>query len=60
MKKDKLLTLQEVKKILRVSDRSMYRYIAEGKLKATKIGYWKISEKDLQDFVKKQSNRSRK
>ena len=49
---EKLLTLNEVAKVLRVSERSVFRYIHGGKLKATKIGYWRISQKDLNDFLK--------
>ena len=41
---EKLYTTQEVAKILRVSERSVFRYIDDNKLKATKIGYWRISE----------------
>ncbi len=48
---EKLLTLKEVAGVLRVSERSVFRYIHDGKLKATKIGYWRISEKDLKKFL---------
>ena len=47
----KLLTLKEVATRLRVSERSVFRYIHSGKLKATKIGYWRISEKDFLVFI---------
>ena len=48
----KLLTIEKVVKTLEISERSVYRYIKSGLLKATKIGGWKITEKDLQDFIK--------
>ncbi len=51
MDSEKLLTAQEVAKRLRVSERSVMRYIHAGKLRATKIGYWRINEKDLKDFL---------
>lgn len=35
---DKLLTIEEVARILRVSTRTVARYIESGKLKASKIG----------------------
>lgn len=54
---EKLLTLKEVAKRLRVSERSVFRYIHNGKLKASKIGYWRIAEKDLADFLKQQANK---
>jgi len=53
---DKLLTIREVAKILRVSARSVNRYIEAGKLKASKIGQWRISQKDLNEFLEKNLN----
>lgn len=53
---DKLLTIKEVAEILRVSERSVNRYIEAGKLKASKIGQWRISKKDLEDFLNKTKN----
>jgi len=49
--KDKLYSLQEVAKMLRVSERSIFRYIYSGRLKATKIGYWRIAGKDVGAFI---------
>lgn len=49
---EKLLTLKEVAKILRVSERSVFRYIHGGKLQAAKIGYWRIKQSDLDKFLK--------
>jgi excisionase family DNA binding protein len=54
--KEKFLTLKEVANLLRVSERSVFRYIHNGRLKATKVGYWRISEKDLGEFIKRNSN----
>jgi len=56
MKQEKYLTLKEVSKILNVSERSMFRYIHSGRLKASKIGSWRIREKDLEDFIKESAN----
>jgi excisionase family DNA binding protein len=53
---DKLFTIEEVAKILRVSGRSVTRYIESGKLKASKIGVWRIKETDLHAFLEKTSN----
>jgi len=53
---DKLLTLKEVAKILRVSERSVNRYIESGKLKASKIGQWRIKQSDLDEFLKENLN----
>jgi excisionase family DNA binding protein len=60
MTKEKFLTLREAAKYLRVSERSLYRYISDGRLKATKVGYWRISESDLQTFINAGSNVKRK
>ncbi len=57
MVEQKFLTLKEVAKILRVSERSMFRYIHSGKLRASKVGYWRINKKDLDLFIKKNSNK---
>jgi len=56
MTKEKLLTLREAAKYLRVSERSLYRYISDGRLKATKVGYWRINEGDLEAFLRGGSN----
>ena len=48
----KLYTLKEVEKILKVTQRTLYTYIQNGQLKATKIGkYWRVKHADLMDFV---------
>lgn len=53
--KDKLLTIREVADYLRVSERSVLRYIEAARLVAVKIGNWRIKQKDLEDFLKKTS-----
>lgn len=57
---DKLFTIEEVAKILRVSTRSVTRYIETGKLKASKIGVWRIKESDLKAFLEDTSNQQEK
>jgi len=54
--KDKLLTIREVAEFLRVSERSVLRYIEAGRLKASKVGWWRVKQSDLDDFLKKTSN----
>ncbi len=53
--KDDILTIQEVAKVLKVSDRTVYRWIDSGDLKAAKIGRktYRVFESDLRKFVKK-------
>lgn len=56
-----LLTLKEVAKYLRVSERSVLRYIESGKLKASKIGHWRIFQKDVEkSLAKKLNSKSKK
>lgn len=52
----KLLNVKEVAKLLRVSERTVFRYIHSGKLKAAKIGYWRITEEDVNTFIKQNIN----
>jgi len=54
---DKLLTVDEVAEILRVSYRSVVRYIEHGKIKASKIGTWRIRHSDLIKFLEQTSNK---
>jgi len=53
---ERLYTLQEVADLLKVSTRTVLRYIKAGKLKATKIGQWRISENNIKDFLNGYSN----
>ena len=53
---DKLFTIKEVAKILRVSERSVNRYIEAGRLRASKIGQWRIKQSDLDKFLKENLN----
>ena len=54
--KDKLLTIKEVAEFLRVSERSVLRYIEAGRLKASKVGWWRVKQSDLDRFLKETSN----
>lgn len=51
--KKKYLSVSEVAKLLDIGERTVYRYIESGALKAVKIGGWRIYEEDLKDFVKR-------
>lgn len=57
---DKFLTVQETAKKLRVSERTIMRYIKSGKLRASKLGQWRIQEGDLQSFFNTNSNLTKK
>jgi len=48
----KVYTLDEVADILKVTKRTLYSYVKEGKLTAVKMGkYWRVSEENLQTFI---------
>ncbi len=53
---DTLLTIKETANRLKVCDRTILRHIKSKKLKASKVGHWRVSEKDLETFIKASSN----
>ena len=53
---ENFLTIKEVAKKLRVSERSVMRYINAKKLMASKMGQWRIKEADVERFFKKHAN----
>lgn len=49
-----LLTVREVAEMLRVHQRTAYRLITSGSIKAIKIGsQWRVPERALMDFLEK-------
>ena len=45
-------SIDEVVKILQVTNRSVYSYIKDGKLKAVKVGkYWRVTRENLEAFL---------
>ena len=60
MSAEKFLTIKEVAKKLRVSERSVMRYIKAKKLIASKMGQWRIKESDLEQFFKTNSNKHKR
>lgn len=54
---EKIYTLQEAADLLKVSTRSILRYIKAGRLKATKIGQWRVSESALNEFLNQSTNK---
>jgi len=53
---DKLFTLKETAEILRVSERTIMRYLKSGKLKASNLGQWRIKENAIDEFLKENLN----
>jgi len=54
-----ILTLEEVAKIMKVSQKTVYRWVAAKKLKAAKIGHktYRVLEKDLFKFIENHISR---
>ncbi len=49
---DELFTVREVAKKLKLTDKSVRRYISQGKLKAIKLGrVLRIREADVEEFL---------
>ncbi len=58
MEEIKVYTLEEVREILKLTQRTLYNYIKNGDLKATKIGkYYRVQHKDLQEFIENGTNK---
>lgn len=57
---EKLFTIEEIAKILRVHTRTVTRYIEAGRLKASKLGVWRIKQSDLNTFLEDTSNIQKK
>jgi len=54
MNEFKLFTIKEVSTILSVTERTILNHVRAGKLPAQKIcGRWRVSEKNLSDFINK-------
>jgi excisionase family DNA binding protein len=51
----KLLTVKEVAKIMKVSEKTVYRWIDARKLKACRLGRktYRVFDKDLLKFIRK-------
>jgi len=56
---EKFYTIPEIAEMLNVSERSINRYIKSGKLRASKIGWWRIKKSDLEEFLNNTSNLSK-
>jgi len=55
-KKERTYRIKEAAKVLGISERSVFRYIHDKKLRATKIGFWRMTKADLDAFVVERTN----
>jgi len=51
-----IYTLKEVAEKLKVSERTVFRYLANRKMNGSKIGQWRFTDKDLGEFINKNKN----
>lgn len=51
------LTVEEAAKKLKVCNRTILRHIKSKKLRASKVGHWRIAEKDLESFFNGNANK---
>lgn len=58
----KMYTPQEVADILGIDRRTIYRWLDDGKVRATKVGerFWRITAEDLQELMTRGTNAPRK
>ena len=47
----KMYTLKELESVLGVSNRTLQNYIRQGRLRAVKMGKWRVSEENLRAFI---------
>ena len=53
---EKIYTLKETADLIKTSTRTVLRYIKSGRLKATKIGQWRIKETAICEFLDSSDN----
>ena len=54
---EKFLTIKEVAQKLSVCRRTIIRHIKQKKLRASKMGHWRVKEKDLENFFNSHANK---
>ncbi len=47
----KIYTIQEVAKLLKCSERQIFRYLASGKIHGSKQGKWRFTDDDVKVFL---------
>lgn len=47
----KIYTIQEVAKVLKCSERQIFRYLERGKLSGSKQGKWRFTDGDVRAFL---------
>lgn len=56
MPSDEILTVKELAIYLRIAEKTAYRFVAEGKIPAFKVGSaWRFKKGEIDDWIKRQS-----
>lgn len=59
-KLSEIMTPSEVAERLKVTERTIYKYLANGELEAVKIGrVWRITQEQLKSFLEKKTQNRR-
>lgn len=48
----KIYTLKEIAKILKVTERQIFRYLKQDKLEGSLQGKWRFTNEDIRNFLK--------
>ncbi|HBA45522.1 TPA: excisionase [Candidatus Nomurabacteria bacterium] len=56
----KIYSIKEIAKILKCSERQVFRYLASGQLQGSKQGKWRFTDQDVRDFLKRGRDESKK
>lgn len=57
MPADEILTVKELADYLKIAEKTAYRFVAEGKIPAFKVGSaWRFKKDDIDTWIKRQSD----
>ena len=56
----KIYTIKEIAKLLKVTERQIFRYLASGKLNGSKQGKWRFTDEDINHFLNKGRKKTNK
>lgn len=48
----KIYNIQEIAKLLKCSERQIFRYLVSGKLNGSKQGKWRFTDENVREFLK--------
>ena len=55
----KIYTIKEIAKILKVTERQVFRYLASGKIEGSKQGKWRFTDEDVRAFLSAGRNKNK-